>query len=483
MNWIELDEIDSTSLEVERRLDKGGDIAVFSHVQTAGRGQRGKVWKSPSGNIHLSLGLFRKLDFSSVALVPLQISLILCELIREEFGLSLTIKWPNDLLFAGAKVGGILCESKHVGDQTVLIIGVGINCQVIPEDLPYRVDSLANLLGQVIETELFAQKIAAKIMDHKFFKTYSEFKEKYEYFAIKAGHSYYVDQERLQLKGYSANGTLLLEKNGVETEEFSAASERLWSYQRINEDPVFLADIGNTNIKITSSLSFGKFSETLVIPSHSEISDEHQLKITSCFKNSDAKTMFFSSVKPSFDSTLLSVTPSHLQVQPLRKRFVRLRSSYDLTQLGMDRLLAMEGVLSQDCYRNKTILVMSMGTAITLDAIDEKANHLGGQIIPGIFLQAESLNKHTDLLPLVSEPMGFRDDYGFSTSAAIASGVRDVVLSYIHFHRARLHKLTGKDVTLIVTGGDAAKIAGELEVIEDKELLFKGLTTLVRAGA
>ena len=112
---------------------KAGTVAI-AHTQTAGKGQRGKQWISAPGGVYLSLMLEPDWPAEHSA----QLTLCSAWGIASQFrclGISAQIKWPNDIVVVGQKLGGILSESKvERGIITRAVIGVGINvCNPVPD--------------------------------------------------------------------------------------------------------------------------------------------------------------------------------------------------------------------------------------------------------------------------------------------------------------------------------------------------------------
>lgn len=100
---------------------KKGDLCIAEY-QTAGRGRRGRQWLSPfAGQIMFSF--YWAFDPSkSIEGLSLVIGLAIAEV------LNVQVKWPNDILFDGRKLGGILVEiANHKNGMLNLVIGVGIN--------------------------------------------------------------------------------------------------------------------------------------------------------------------------------------------------------------------------------------------------------------------------------------------------------------------------------------------------------------------
>ncbi|UCH78176.1 MAG: biotin--[acetyl-CoA-carboxylase] ligase [Candidatus Coatesbacteria bacterium] len=120
--------------------------AVLAEGQTAGRGRRGRSWASPSRlGLYLSVVLERRRAPPEITVLPLLAGVAVAEAIAAETAVAVGVKWPNDLLAGGAKVGGILAEAHR--DPGVVIVGIGVNCWHclfdFPPDLPYLATSLA----------------------------------------------------------------------------------------------------------------------------------------------------------------------------------------------------------------------------------------------------------------------------------------------------------------------------------------------------
>jgi BirA family biotin operon repressor/biotin-[acetyl-CoA-carboxylase] ligase len=97
-------------------------LCVLAEQQTAGRGRRGRVWHSQSGqSILCSLVIPR--NWQSPSLLTLAVPVAVAESIAAVCRLDATVKWPNDVLLNGKKVAGILIESK----KDAVVIGIGIN--------------------------------------------------------------------------------------------------------------------------------------------------------------------------------------------------------------------------------------------------------------------------------------------------------------------------------------------------------------------
>jgi BirA family biotin operon repressor/biotin-[acetyl-CoA-carboxylase] ligase len=104
---------------------------VAAGHQTAGRGRLGRSWDDVEGRAILcSVVLRPSVPADDAGLLTLLAGAAWAEAAREVTGVDVTAKWPNDLLVGGAKVGGVLAESRVVDDRLdVVILGSGINLE------------------------------------------------------------------------------------------------------------------------------------------------------------------------------------------------------------------------------------------------------------------------------------------------------------------------------------------------------------------
>jgi BirA family biotin operon repressor/biotin-[acetyl-CoA-carboxylase] ligase len=106
---------------------------LAAEAQTAGRGRLGRAWVSPPGAA-LTFSVLLRPDAVPAARqgwVPLLAGVALASALREQ-GVPATLKWPNDVLIAGAKVAGILAEQA----AGAIVVGMGINVSTQRDELP-----------------------------------------------------------------------------------------------------------------------------------------------------------------------------------------------------------------------------------------------------------------------------------------------------------------------------------------------------------
>lgn len=123
-------EVTSTNAELlGRPLPQSGIDVLLAQRQTAGRGRRGRDWASPLGrHLYLSLACRFESGLAAMAGLSLAVGVVVAQVLRELGAGAVGLKWPNDLLLDGHKLGGILVESAGAGrGPAVAVIGIGVN--------------------------------------------------------------------------------------------------------------------------------------------------------------------------------------------------------------------------------------------------------------------------------------------------------------------------------------------------------------------
>ncbi|MGQ9920281.1 MAG: biotin--[acetyl-CoA-carboxylase] ligase [Desulfobacca sp.] len=120
---------------------------VLAETQSAGRGRLGRTWESPAGTgLYLSLLLRPPLPPVELPKLTLLAAVAVVEAIQTATGRRTGIKWPNDIIFQGKKLGGILTEMETESDamrHVVLGVGLNLNTPQFPEHLQQIATSLA----------------------------------------------------------------------------------------------------------------------------------------------------------------------------------------------------------------------------------------------------------------------------------------------------------------------------------------------------
>ena len=128
-NIIYYPEIDSTQLEVWRQAEKGtiqtGTI-IMADKQTKGKGTHGRKWYTEeANNIAFTFFIEANCNVRKLEGITVMIAKILVQVFQELYRIDLEIKFPNDLVYQRKKIGGILTETKLVG-ETVKYLVIGI---------------------------------------------------------------------------------------------------------------------------------------------------------------------------------------------------------------------------------------------------------------------------------------------------------------------------------------------------------------------
>lgn len=132
MNYIELDEVDSTNEYIKRNLDKIPNFSVVKcNYQSAGKGRNGHVWNSKKGQDLLMSILIK--DFVNPQNLHKMTQIAACSVtnLLERYGIKAKIKWPNDIYVDNLKICGILVEAIYQGGLKGVVIGIGLNVNSI----------------------------------------------------------------------------------------------------------------------------------------------------------------------------------------------------------------------------------------------------------------------------------------------------------------------------------------------------------------
>ncbi|HEY7603641.1 MAG TPA: biotin--[acetyl-CoA-carboxylase] ligase [Gaiellaceae bacterium] len=119
-----------------------GAIAV-ADVQTGGRGRLGRAWEAPPGSALLASVLLKPPADRALPQLALVAGVAVADALEELTGLTVQIKWPNDVMLRRTKVAGILAEAR----DDAVVLGIGVNVNQTREQLPERAGSLLTATG------------------------------------------------------------------------------------------------------------------------------------------------------------------------------------------------------------------------------------------------------------------------------------------------------------------------------------------------
>ena len=157
---IWLDQIDSTNQALQRlEIARQEAVLLLADQQTHGKGQAGRVWQSPEGNLYLSVCLPLKHPLQGRLALEAALAIVQIPLLSSLIGLG--VKWPNDLYHQHGgelrKFGGILIETKSAHQ---VIIGVGINLTFMQS---YVHDQSVTDLSSILHAPIAMPTLASQI--------------------------------------------------------------------------------------------------------------------------------------------------------------------------------------------------------------------------------------------------------------------------------------------------------------------------------
>ncbi len=228
--------IDSTQHRAHALAKEGAPegTVVIADEQVGGKGRLGRVWHSPpSTGISMSLLLRPKLELHRCPQLTLLAAVALVEAIRQETGLPVTIKWPNDILLNGKKICGILTELNAESDCiNYLIIGMGINVNTpsFPEEIGQIATSLMLEKGEPVKRVKLIQNILGKLEDlyaQYLEEGFAPIKARWESHAISIGKRVIIRQLSGTMVGMALgiddDGVLLVQKDDGSLEKVYSA--------------------------------------------------------------------------------------------------------------------------------------------------------------------------------------------------------------------------------------------------------------------
>ena len=141
------EKIDSTQLEVWRRINK----------KQMENGTHGRIWHTDErNNIAFSFYIKSNCDISRLDGMTTEVAETILEVLKKTYNINLKIKKPNDIIYNNKKIGGILCETKIVGEKVkAIVIGIGINTNKkdFPEDIKQIASSILNEFNIIIDNK------------------------------------------------------------------------------------------------------------------------------------------------------------------------------------------------------------------------------------------------------------------------------------------------------------------------------------------
>lgn len=233
MQLIKLDAIDSTN-DFLKDLNAKNSVENFTVVtaenQTKGKGQMGAMWHSEIGKNLIMSVLIKDsvVAISSVFQLNIAVALSVIAVLKQYQIPDLSIKWPNDIMSANKKIGGILIENTIKFDGSIeSVAGLGLNVnQTNFENLP-KASSLFNVTGILIDKEELLKNIveSMKVFSENIKSQPEENCHQYESLLFKEGIPMPFEHENNRfmgiIKGVDQNGRIkiMMEDDSFKTFE------------------------------------------------------------------------------------------------------------------------------------------------------------------------------------------------------------------------------------------------------------------------
>ena len=170
-DWEVLESVDSTNFACRRLALEGAEdgTVVMADCQTAGRGRRNRSFQSPAGR-GLFLSILWRPGCTPDKLLPLTAlsAVAVYRAVERVCGVNLRIKWPNDLVLHGKKLGGILTEMALEGESGLVshaVVGIGLNVHHLPSDFEGQVRDIATSLDMELDGRVCRGKLAAALLE------------------------------------------------------------------------------------------------------------------------------------------------------------------------------------------------------------------------------------------------------------------------------------------------------------------------------
>lgn len=206
------DEVVSTQPLAHEAAVKGAPegMLVLAELQRGGKGRLGRPWHSPKGTgIWMSLIVRPAIPLPKTPQMTLLTAVTVARTIREVTGVTVKIKWPNDIFIGDKKVCGILTELNAESDRVnYLVIGIGLNANSVEADFPPELRNIATSLriasGQPVKRVSFIQQFCRHFeeeYDHYLLHGFQRVKAEWEANSYSIGRWVTVQTISQQLEG------------------------------------------------------------------------------------------------------------------------------------------------------------------------------------------------------------------------------------------------------------------------------------------
>lgn len=224
-----------STMDAARERVRAGDrqvVGVRAGFQSSGRGRQGGVWVAPPDTCLLATYILYPEENADPAEPPgalaFRAAVAVSEAIREQTGLTASVKWPNDLLLSGRKTAGILIETVTQPPAALVGIGLNVNVPAFPPELAERATSLMRETGRELSVEALEEAVRRHLFAARS-RQWSEILTQWRARDATAGRRYRIALDGQEIvgvaEGVNDEGALRLRTpDGVLREVLSAAS-------------------------------------------------------------------------------------------------------------------------------------------------------------------------------------------------------------------------------------------------------------------
>ena len=442
---------------------------VVAHQQSRGRGRQGKSWQNRLGEcLTFSLGWAFERPQHELGALAL-VAALACRQALHKLGVQAQIKWPNDLVMGADKLGGILIETVRSGGRSVAVIGIGINF-VLPKEVAQAASVQAALVAErkaAVSAEALLDALLAELAALlPVFDTqgFAPMLADYQAANRDQGRPVRLLQQGQTVHegvvaGVTEAGALKLRTEAGErivvSGEISLRLPEAAAPAPNAPEGYLLLDGGNSQLK-WAWVHGGQIGEIGRAPYRDlgKLGEEWRAR------SDGISRIIGSAVCGEAKKALVAAQlPQPIEWLASMPQGLGIRNHYrNPVEHGADRWF---NALGARRFSSHACVVVSCGTAVTIDALTEDNHYLGGTIMPGFHLMKEAMAQKTANL---NRPIGRVYPFPTTTANALASGMMDAVCGSILLMHARLQEKAGagRPVDVVLTGGGAAKVAQAL---------------------
>lgn len=439
-----------------------------AHTQTQGRGRQGKSWQSRAGEcLMFSFSWAFQQPQSELGALAL-LTALACRRALSALGVETQIKWPNDLVVGTDKLGGILIETVRSGGKTVAVVGIGLNF-VLPKAVPQATSVQAAGRGGVRAEDVLggilreAEKLFGLFEERGFAPFVAEYQ------TANRDHGRHVRllqngsvaaEGRVDgvdgdgaLRLHTADGIRRIVGGEISLRAGDLPEKRLFSDGRTAAERVLLIDGGNSRLKWAWAEHGGlgavrreSYRDLADLGAEWSVRGGSDIPVVACAVCNEEKKQAV--------AEQLGFVPEWL---PSMSSAMGIRNHYrNPAEHGSDRWF---NALGSRRFSRNACVVVSCGTAVTIDALSADNHYLGGTIMPGFHLMREAMAQKTANL---NRTPGRLYPFPTTTPNALASGMMDAVCGSLMLMHGRLAERHGGKADIVMTGGGAPRVAAAL---------------------